>query len=87
MIQTFLSSWEVNAIEEQAEATEEMIATTENHTCQMETLIKSTTNAMKETMALIKSDVKNLGNPINATYEKRRKRDEKRKKYNKAPIC
>ncbi len=36
-------------IEEQAKAIEELIATlTKNHTCQMETLIKSTTNAMKE---------------------------------------
>jgi hypothetical protein len=79
----------VNVMEEQAEATEELVATlTENHTHQMETLIKSTTNAMKEMMALIKSENKNLGNPINATNEeKKKKRDEKCKKYSNAPIC
>ncbi len=37
--------------------TEELIATlTENHTRQMETLITSTTDAMKEMMQLIKSN-------------------------------
>ncbi len=50
-----------NIIEEQAEATEELIATlTENHTRQMETLIKSTTDAMEETMQLIKSNGTNI---------------------------
>ena len=49
--------FKANLIEEQAEATEELIATlTENHTRQMETLIKSTTDAMKEMMQLIKSN-------------------------------
>jgi hypothetical protein len=48
-----------NTMEEQAEATEELIANlTEGHTCRMETLIKNTTEAMKETMALVKSDYK-----------------------------
>jgi hypothetical protein len=42
-------NFKANVIEEQAKAIEELIATlTKNHTCQMETLIKSTTNAMKE---------------------------------------
>ncbi len=46
-------------IKEQAEATEELITTlTENCTCQMEILIKSTTNAMKEMMSLIKNEQK-----------------------------
>ena len=51
--------YKANAMEEQAEATEELIANlTESHTRQMETLIKNTTEAMKETMALVKSDYK-----------------------------
>ncbi len=44
-------------MEEQAEATEELIANlTESHTHKMEILIKSTTKAMKEMMALVKSE-------------------------------
>ncbi len=78
-----------NIIEEQAEATEELIATlTANHTRQMEALIKSTTDAMKEMMQLIKSNGNNPTNPIKTTdEEKKKKRDERRKKYNEAPIC
>ena len=50
-------NFKANLIKEQAEATEELIATlTEKHTQQMETLIKSTTDAMKEMMALIKNE-------------------------------
>ena len=81
--------FKANLIEEQAEATEELIATlTENHTRQMETLIKSTTDAMKEMMQLIKSNASTPTNPTNATdEEKKKKRDEKRKKYNEAPVC
>jgi hypothetical protein len=46
-------------IKEQAEATEELIAAlTKNHMHQMETLIKSTTDAMKEMMSLIKNEQK-----------------------------
>jgi hypothetical protein len=42
-------------VEEQVEATEELIAQlTEAHTHQMETLIKSTTEAMKEMLNLMK---------------------------------
>ncbi len=49
-------NFKANMIEEQAEVTEELIATlTEKHTQQMESLIKSTTEAMKEMMALIKN--------------------------------
>ena len=81
--------FKANLIEEQAEATEELIATlTENHTRQMETLIKSTTDAMKEMMQLIKSNGSTPTNPTNTTNEeKKKKREEKRKKYNEAPIC
>jgi hypothetical protein len=58
-------------VEEQAEATEELItALTENHTQQMETLIKNTTNAMKEMMSLIKNEQK--APKINQIMQKRR---------------
>ena len=78
--------FKANAIEEQAEATEELIAAlTEAHTKQMETLIKSTTETMKEMMLLLKE---NKTNPTKSTdEEKKKKREEKRKKYNDAPIC
>ncbi len=45
-----------NAIEEQAEATEELIANlTEAHTRQIESLIKANTEAMKEMMSLVRT--------------------------------
>jgi hypothetical protein len=51
--------YKANAMEEQSEATEELIANlTESHTCQMDILIKSTTEAMKEIMVLVKSESK-----------------------------
>ena len=80
--------FKANAIDEQAEATEELIAAlTEAHTKQMETLIKSTTDTMKEMMLLLK-DNKSTNNLTKLTdEEKKKKRDEKRKKYNDAPIC
>ncbi len=65
-------NFKANMIEEQAEATEELIAAlTEKHTQQMEILIKSTTEAMKEMMALIKNDKKEPSSQSN---------DEKKKK-------
>jgi len=78
-----------NLIQEQAEATEELIATlTENHTRQMEALIKSTTDAMKEMMQLIKTNSGTPTNPTKATdEEKKKKRDERRKRYKEAPVC
>jgi len=51
----------------------------------METLIKSTTEAMKEMMSLIKNEKKESGKQSDA--EKKKKRDERRKKYNDAPVC
>jgi hypothetical protein len=52
--------FKANAMEEQAEVTEELVATlTKQHTCQMEALIKSTMDTMKEMMQLIKSEQKN----------------------------
>jgi hypothetical protein len=50
-------NFKANMIEEQVEATEDLIAAlTKNHMRQIETLIKSTTEAIKEMMSLIKND-------------------------------
>ncbi len=79
--------FKANAMQEQAEATKELIATLPKiHTRQMETLIKRTTKAMKEMMLLIKEN--KSPNPTNnqTSEEKKKKRDEKRQKYNNAPI-
>jgi hypothetical protein len=58
--------FKANRMEEQAEATEELIANlTEAHTNQMEILIKSTTESMKEMMNLMKSMVKSPANTNN----------------------
>jgi hypothetical protein len=81
--------FKANAMEEQAEAMEELIATlTENHTRQVEALIKSTTEAMKEMMQLVNNQT--APTPISTKMldeEKKKKCDEKQKKYNKAPVC
>jgi hypothetical protein len=68
--------FKANAMQEQAEVTEDLIAMlTKIHTCQMETLIKSTTKAMKEMMLLIKEN--KSPNPTNnqMSEEKKKKRD------------
>jgi hypothetical protein len=78
--------FKANAIQEQAEATEELIANlTEAHTRQMETLVKTMTEAMKEMMLLLKESK----TPTNKATdeEKKKKRNEKKKKYNDAPVC
>ena len=80
--------FKAHAIDEQAEATEELIAAlTEAHTKQMETLIKSTTDTMKEMMLLLKDNKSTNNSTKLKDEEKKKKRDEKRKKYNDAPIC
>ena len=81
--------FKANLIKEQAKATQELITTlAENHTRQMETLIKSMTDAMKEIMQLIKSNSTTPTNPIILLDDgKKKKRDEKQKKYNEAPVC
>jgi len=78
-----------NAIEEQAEATEELIANlTEAHTRQIESLIKANTEAMKEMMSLVKEKTTATTNPTNLTNEeKKKKREERQKKFLNAPIC
>ena len=78
-----------NAIKEQAEATEELIANlTEAHTRQIEALIKANTEAMKEMMNLVKDKTITPINPTNQTSEeKKKKREEKQKKFLNAPIC
>jgi hypothetical protein len=79
-------NFKANMIEEQAKAMEELIvALTENHMHQMETLIKSTTDAMKEMMSLIKNEQKAPNNQSND--EKKKKQEKKHKWYNDAPIC
>jgi len=78
--------FKANAIQEQAEITEEIITNlTEAHTRQMETLVKSTTEAMKEMMLLLKNN--HTPNVKTTDEEKKKKREEKRKKYNNAPVC
>ena len=71
-----------NAIEEQAEATEELIANlTEAHTSQVESLIKANTEVMKEMMSLLKD--KPTLQPIQPNQQmKRRKRRERKGKRN-----
>jgi hypothetical protein len=52
--------FKANLIKEQAEITEELIKNlTQAHTKQMEALIKSTTDAMKEMMMLVKANTNN----------------------------
>jgi len=79
-------TFKANMLQEQAEATEELIAAiTEKHTQQMETLIKNTTDTMKQMLALINNNKKEPGKQTDE--EKKKKRDERRKKFNDAPIC
>ena len=79
-------NFNANMIEEQSEATEELIVTlTEKHTQQMEILIKSTTDAIKEMMTLIKNDKKEPSSQPN--NEKKKKQEERCTKYNAAPVC
>ena len=51
----------------------------------METLIKSTTEAMKQMLSLINNKKKEPGKQLDE--EKKKKREEHRKKYNEAPVC
>jgi hypothetical protein len=79
-------NFKANMIEEQGEATEELIAAlTKNQMRQIETLIKSTTKAIKEMMSLIKNDQKAPNSQPNNGRKKRQ--EEKRRRYNHAPIC
>jgi len=78
--------FKANAMMEQAEATEELIANlTEAHTRQMEALVKTTTEAMKEMMLLMKEN--KTPTPKATDEEKKKKHDDKKKKYNDAPVC
>jgi hypothetical protein len=78
-------NFKANMIEEQAKVTEELIAAlTEKHTQQMETLIESTTDAMKEIMSLIKINKKEQSGQSND--DKKKKQEERRKKYNNASV-
>ncbi len=80
--------FKANSIKEQAEATEELInALTENHTYQMETLIHSMTETMKEMMTLVKTDNENPTNANNGMNEKKINRQESQTRFRDAPVC
>jgi hypothetical protein len=53
----------------------------------MEALICSTTEAMKEMMALVKENNKDTNNVNNKAKEKKTKCQEKQKKFRDAPVC
>ncbi len=68
-------------MEEQAEVTEELIAAlTENDTRQIEMLIKSTTDAMKEMMQLVKNQAttQTKPTPTKVSYKENKKRSRER---------
>jgi hypothetical protein len=80
--------FKANMMEEQAEATEELIATlTEMHSHQIETFIESTTNAMKEMIFLIKENENPTNSNKTTNEERKKKREENQKRYNNAPVC
>ena len=81
--------FKANTMEEQVEATEELIAAlTENHTRQMEMLIRSTTDATKEMMQLIKNQATTQTNPTKVSNKEKNKRlNEKQKRYYETPVC
>jgi hypothetical protein len=85
-IKTFISMEYAKENKQNAESMEKLIATlTEAHTQQIENLVRSTTEAMKEIMLLLKEN-KNFN--INVTNEEKiKKRQENQKKYSDAPIC
>jgi hypothetical protein len=68
--------FKANAMEEQVEATEDLIAAlTENHTRQIEMLIKSTTDAIKEMMQLVKNRTTMQSNSTNVLpFEEKKKK-------------
>ncbi len=78
-------NFKANMIEEQAKATEELIAAlTEKHTHNRSMLIKNNTEAMREMM----SHIKNNTEPSSQTNEEKKKSQEERHNiYNNAPVC
>jgi hypothetical protein len=78
-----------NAIKEQADAAEELIANlTKAHTRQIELLIKANTEVMKEMLSLVKDKANTPTNSTNSTNnEKKMTREEKKKKFLDAPVC
>jgi hypothetical protein len=79
-------------MDEQAEITEELINNlTQAHTMQMEALIKSTTDAMKEMLTIVKASTGNQnqknGNQPDTDEEKKKIREERKQKYKDAPVC
>jgi hypothetical protein len=81
-----VKQFNANLMDEQAEATEELIANlTEAHTKQMEILIKSTIESIKKMMNLMKAAIKSPANTSND--EEKKKWEEKQKKYKDTPVC
>jgi hypothetical protein len=75
-------------VEEQAKTTEELITQLMGaHTPQMETLIKSTTEAMKEMLSLMKGYNTQANTPNSDSKEKKKKCKGKCNKFCNAPIC
>jgi hypothetical protein len=73
--------FKANAMKEQAKATEELInALMENHTHQIEALIRSTTEAMKEMMTLVK--LVNKTPPMQTMGQMKRKQSGKKNRTN-----
>ena len=73
-----VKQFSANAIQEQAETTEELIATLmEAHTQQMGNLVRSTTEAMKEMMQLLKENKNSNINVMNKERKKRGKKNER----------
>jgi hypothetical protein len=77
---------------EQAEITKESINNlTQAHTKQMEALIKLTTDAMKEMLAIFKTNTGNQnqknGNQPNTDEEKKEIHEERKQKFKDAPAC
>jgi hypothetical protein len=79
-----------NAIEEQADTIEELIANlTDAHTHHIKSLIKANTKVMKEMLNLVKANANAPNNPTKTTNndEKKKRREEKQKKFLNVPVC
>ena len=88
--------FKANLIKEQAEITEELINNLKQaHTKQIEILMQSNMEAMKEMMTLVKANTSSQnqgnGNKLNkgakTDEEKKNIREEKQQKFKDAPIC
>ena len=79
-----------NALKEQAEVTEELIANiTHSHSQQIEALVKATTESMKEMIALLKSQEskKEEKQGGHTKSDRQKKKEEKQRKWREAKPC